>query len=481
MPSGAITPTRLLDTRTGAAPLGEGRTIGLTVTGSAGIPASGVGAVIVNITATQPTAAGYVTAWPTGQPRPATSNINFGSGQTTANLAVVQVGTNGQINLYNAKGTTHLIVDILAWLPGTQLAASPALAAVPLAFDEIATAQAPSDLASRSGSPLLYVAERGGTVRSVDPTSGAVSEPLVDLSDDLASDGERGLLGLAFSPDGARLYVSFNPSNGNSRIDEFEMSGDTVVVASRRTVIEVSQPPADNHKGGHLTFGPDGMLWWGLGDGGGEGDPFANGQNLSTLLGGMVRIDPSGRDHGGYSVPSDNPWVTIGAAPEKWLTGLRNPWRFSFDRATGDLWIADVGQDSWEEVDALTAPLRGNGANLGWPAREGAHPYQGDAPAGVVDPIFEYAHGDNDANGCAITGGYVYRGNAIPELRGAYLYSDYCVSTLRGIRNSPAGIDAADFGAHLRGDAIVTFGEGPDGELYAASITSGAIGRIVRG
>ena len=350
------------------------------------------------------------------------------------------------------------------------------LSAVALAFEEVAVVVAPSDLVSRHGSGLLFVAERGGTVRSVDPVSGVVSAPLVDVSGDLSTVGERGLLGLAFSPDGARLYVSFNPADGDSRIDEFAMVGDVADVGSRRTVITVAQPAAGNHKGGHVAFGPDGMLWWGLGDGGGQGDPFANGQNVNSLLGGMVRIDPSGRGSGAYSVPGDNPWVGGGGAAEKWLSGLRNPWRFSFDRATGDLWIGDVGQAAWEEIDFLAANSRGSGANLGWPLREGTHEYTGAKPAGGVDPIFEYSH----ANGCSITGGYVYRGTAIAELRGTYLYTDYCTSTLRGIRRNGGRVESYDFGARLRGNTIATFGEGPDGEIYALSLTSGAIGRIIR-
>ncbi len=351
------------------------------------------------------------------------------------------------------------------------------LASIALAFHEIASVSAPSDLAARSGSSLLYVSERGGTVRSVDPATGAVSAALVDLRPDLATDGERGLLGLTFSPDGTHLYVSFNPADGNSRVDEFAMNANAVDMASRRTVITVQQPNASNHKGGHITFGPDAMLWWGLGDGGGQGDPFGNGQNLNSLLGGLIRIDPAGRASGTYSVPADNPWAGGGGAPEKWLRGLRNPWRFSFDRATGDLWIGDVGQNAWEEIDFLAAAGRGAGANLGWPLREGTHQYNGARPADNVEPIYDYAH-SND-NGCSISGGYVYRGNAIPELRGTYLFSDYCSSRLRGLRRGSGGVEYRDFGAQLRGNGIASFGQGPDGELYALSINSGAIGRVV--
>ena len=426
----------------GGGPVGAGRSALLTVAGRGGVPVSGVGAVVVNVTVTQPTSGGFVTVWPAGQPRPNASSVNFAAGQTVANLVVVPLGGDGQISLFNYAGSAEFVVDVLGWLPGEPLPPSSSLSAISLRFEEVATVTAPSDLVSRTGSPLLYVAERGGTVRSVNPASGAVSEPLLDLSADLATDGERGLLGLAFSPDGARLFVSFNPADGNSGIDEFTMAGDAVDVVSRRPVIRVAQPDAGNHKGGHVAFGPDGLLWWGLGDGGGEGDPFGNGQRLDTLLGGMVRIDPTSRAQGGYSVPADNPWAAGGGAPEKWSLG--------------------------------------KGANFGWPLREGTHESTAPAPAGAVDPIFEYSHGLDDANGCAITGGYVYRGRAIPELRGAYLYTDYCVSTLHGLRRSGGAIDAYDFGAQLRGDAIVSFGEGPDGEMYALSLDSGAIGRIAR-
>jgi glucose/arabinose dehydrogenase len=485
---GALTPARLMDTRggltvdgqfRGAGPVGARRTTALTVTGRGGVPPSGVGAVVVNVTVTAPTSGGFVTVYPDGQARPTTSNVNLVPQRTTANLVVAPVGVDGRIRLYNDAGSSGFVVDVMGWIPGTPLPPSAALGAVSLHHEAVAVVASPSDLAARPGSSLLFVAQRGGTVRRIDPVTGSVSPPVLDLTADLSTQGERGLLGLAFSPDGARLYVSFNTADGTSAIDEFTMAGDDVVLASRRPVLRVAQPAATNHKGGDLAFGPDGFLYWALGDGGGSGDPFGNGQRLTTLLGGLVRIDPSGRANGAYSVPPDNPWAGGGGAPEKWAAGMRNPWRFSFDRTTGDLWVADVGQNAWEEVTFLPAPGRGGGANLGWPHREGAHDFLGGAPPGVVEPLVEYGHGTGRANGCSITGGFVYRGAAIPELQGAYLFSDFCVSTLRGARRVGGGLDTPGFDTVLP-SGVVSFGEDNAGELYTLSFGSGAIGRIVR-
>ena len=209
------------------------------------------------------------------------------------------------------------------------------------------------------------------------------------------------------------------------------MAGDRADPSSARTVLFVRQPFA-NHNGGDLLFGPDGDLYVGLGDGGSEGDPQGNGQSLSTLLGKMVRIRPTPNGPAPYEVPAGNPFVgASGARPEIWAFGLRNPWRFSFDRQTGDLWIGDVGQDQWEEIDRQPAGSSG-GQNYGWNLTEGDHPYNGASPPpNWVRPVYEYSH---DTGGCAVVGGYVYRGAAIPALRGAYLFSDNCDGRIMGLR-----------------------------------------------
>jgi glucose/arabinose dehydrogenase len=336
----------------------------------------------------------------------------------------------------------------------------------------IAEAEAPIAMTTRAGTSTVYIAERAGRVRALDVSTGTLSDPLVDISDDVSTNGERGLLGLAFSSDGGRLYLSYTNNDGDSRLDELTVTGDTVDLASRRTLLGVDQP-ASNHNGGDVHFGPDGMLWYGLGDGGGSGDPFQNAQNTDTLLGSILRIDVNGRTAGEYSIPADNPFVNGGGRPEIWLFGVRNPWRFSFDRATGDLWIGDVGQNAVEEVDLLPAPDRGRGANLQWPLREGFREFRGAAPGGSVEPVHDYGRGDGS---CSITGGYVYRGAAVPALRGVYVFGDYCEGTVRALRVSLAGTDAVKLDAAA--DDLVSFGEDSTGELYTLGL-DGRIARIV--
>jgi len=216
-------------------------------------------------------------------------------------------------------------------------------------------------------------------------------------------------------------------------------------------------------------FGPDGYLYIGLGDGGSGGDPHGNAQSLGTLLGKMLRIDPRPADGAPYRIPADNPFVTTpGALPEIWAYGLRNPWRYSFDRVTGDLWIGDVGQSAWEEVDRQPASS-GGGENYGWNVREGSHPYTagGSAP-GAVDPVFDYAHSDG---GCVVTGGYVYRGEAIPDLAGIYVFADFCLGAIEGLRLDGDQVVHDQLGATVQ--AVSSFGEDAQGELYVLSLAGG--------
>ena len=219
--------------------------------------------------------------------------------------------------------------------------------------------------------------------------------------------------------------------------------------------------PFSNHNGGDVHIGPDGFLWWSLGDGGSRGDPRGNGQNTDTLLGSILRIDPTAGNP--YGVPGDNPLVGRAGRDEIFAYGLRNPWRFSFDRATGDLWIADVGQNRWEEINRLAAPGRGRGANLGWNAREGTHSYDGGGiPTGHVGPIHEYSHD----RGCSVTGGYVYRGGRIPGLSGTYVYGDYCTAELWGLRTDG---DRGSLDVSVPAGTLVSFAEDNAGELYVLS------------
>ena len=334
----------------------------------------------------------------------------------------------------------------------------------------VATMNSPVAIATRGSRRELWVAERAGRVRVFNPTTAAVSGPIVDISNNVSTGGERGLLGIAFSPDGNKLYLSYTNSQGNSRVDEFAMNGDAVDGGSRRTVLAVQQP-FPNHNGGNIVFGPDGYLWFGLGDGGSQGDPSNNGQNVNALLGSILRVDPSTRTNGEYGIPADNPFAGGGGLPEIWLKGTRNPWRFSFDRANGDLWIADVGGTLREEIDLLPAASgRGRGANLEWALREGTQQQKGARPPGGVQPVHEYTHSGGN---CSITGGHVYRGTAVPALQGVYVYGDFCVSELHFLRWNGAEAQDHATGVVVDGGQLASFGEGPDGELYVLSLAGG--------
>jgi glucose/arabinose dehydrogenase len=331
----------------------------------------------------------------------------------------------------------------------------------------IAHVEDPTAFAVRRGDRSLYLAEQVGRVRAV--RNGSLdAAPVLDITSDVGSGGERGLLGLTFSPDGSRMYVHYTNREGDTRVDEYAMSGSSVNTGSRRQLIAVDQPQG-NHNGGELDFGPDGLLYLGLGDGGGAGDagsghaPGGNGQSLDTLLGKILRIGPTPSAGRQYTIPRDNPFADGGGLPEIWAYGLRNPWRFTWDRETGDMWIADVGQNAWEEVDFLPAG-QGAGSNFGWNRLEGTHPFQGEAPRGAVPPILEYPLD----GACAAIGGYVYRGARIPALRGAYLYSDYCDSTIRALVEQDGSVaDRRDLG--VTASQVTAFGEDQDGELYVLS------------
>ena len=333
----------------------------------------------------------------------------------------------------------------------------------------IATLEQPLAIAIRPHDPALYVAERTGRVVAirhghVDP------DPVLDLSGDVSLGAEQGLLGAAFSPDGRFLYVDYTDVNGDTHVTEFEVKKGRVDVGSRRDVLFVAQPYT-NHNGGGLAFGPDGYLYIGLGDGGSGGDPQGNGQSLFTLLGKILRISPRPSGDLPYTVPQDNPFVqTPDARPEIWAYGLRNPWRFSFDRMDGDLWIGDVGQSAWEEVDLEPGGSRG-GENFGWNVMEGNHEY-GDAPrtADMIPPIYEYPHGDGS---CVVTGGYVYRGRAIPALLGAYVFGDFCRGRLEAIRVAGGEVVEHRFLGPEVVQNLSSFGEDGSGELYALSLSGG--------
>jgi glucose/arabinose dehydrogenase len=337
----------------------------------------------------------------------------------------------------------------------------------------------PLDVQSAPGDRArLFVVEQGGRIRIV--RGGAVlPTPYLDISARISRGGERGLLGLAFHPrfaENGRFFVNYTDLNGHTHIAEFRAAAgaDVVDPATERLVLFVTQP-FENHNGGGLAFGNDGLLYIGLGDGGSGGDPLGNGQSLLTQLGKMLRIDVDGAQP--FAIPADNPFVGNAAAvPTLWAYGLRNPWRFAFDRATGDLYIGDVGQSAREEVDVGLASRRG-GENYGWNIMEGTRcfrPATGCPTAGLTLPVLDYGRSD----GCSITGGVVYRGCRMPGYQGTYFYGDYCTAMIRSFRfSSGAALDQRDWTAALNGGRltnITSFGVDADGEVlivdYAGSL-----------
>jgi glucose/arabinose dehydrogenase len=374
--------------------------------------------------------------------------------------------------------------------PGDDTAAAGNLAEATIKLDKVVDADSPTALVPRSGTPDLYVAEKAGKVRivsvnqtrdkqgNVTKSTYRMGSTVLDITNDVANEGERGLIGLAFSSDGRRLYVHYSDRDGNTNIDEYQMSGDKADTKTKRRLLFAEQP-FPNHNGGQLTIGPDGYLYIGLGDGGSGGDPLGNAQNTNVVLGKILRIDPEGAlGDTPYAVPDGNPFASGGGAPEVWSYGLRNPWRFSFDSATGDLWVADVGQNEWEEVNWVPADPAGTakGANFGWNLMEGTHSYNDGSPPeqNYVGPLFDYNH---EGQNCSVTGGYVYRGKAIPNLDGVYVYGDYCRGEVRGLlRGVGTSVAEKGFGASVR--SLTSFGQDNDGELFALS-QEGGIFRIV--
>ena len=350
------------------------------------------------------------------------------------------------------------------------------------------TFERPVHVASPPQDPRLFVVEQGGLVRIVDADGGVRAEPFLDLrTDTLRDHNERGLLSIAFPPDyteSGRFYVYLTAVDpeGELQVREYRRSATDAYradAASGRIVLRQAHAQNGNHNGGSMAFGPDGRLWIGTGDGGGANDPLRSGQDLTTLLGKLLRIDPLGPP------PADNPFAgaTDGRRPEIWAYGLRNPWRFSFDRQTGDLVIGDVGQNAREEVDFAPASAgRGGGANYGWVCFEGsaANPA---APAGCqapghVAPVHERLHSSGD---CSITGGHVVRDPGLPTLQGRYLYGDVCQARLRSVVLAPGGASGDREETTLPVAQVSSFGEDACGRILATSLGSGRVLRIVDG
>ena len=320
------------------------------------------------------------------------------------------------------------------------------------------------------GSGRLFVVEQTGRIAIVDTDGSVESKPFLDIHDRIVSGGEQGLLGLALHPGFAndgRFFVDYTRApDGATVIAEFHASAGAADASSERVVLTIPQP-FPNHNGGMLAFDREGMLLIGMGDGGSANDPLGNGQDRAVLLAKILRIDVDGASP--YAIPADNPFAGVaGTAPEIWDLGLRNPWRFSFDRLTGDLFIGDVGQDLWEEADA--EPARMGGRNYGWSIMEGLRCFLRTTcnEAGLTPPVTSYGH----SAGCAVTGGYVYRGSAFPELDGAYLFSDYCTGTIWAL-NAARAIATGSAPEVVVGNAgfsVSSFGQDDAGELYVVDL-----------
>ncbi len=335
--------------------------------------------------------------------------------------------------------------------------------------------------AAGDGSGRLFVVEKAGLIRVV--SNGVVeSEPFLDVRPMVTASGdEQGLLGLAFHPkfsENGRFFVTYTAANGGANtLAEYRASGGASADPSTARVLLAIPDTRPNHNGGMVAFGRDGFLYLSTGDGGGSGDPDRTAQDRNALLGKLLRLDMDGAPP--YAVPRDNPFAgQTGARGEVWAYGLRNPWRFSFDRASGDLWIGDVGQDAREEIDLQPAASRG-GENYGWSVTEGTgcyRPATGCSTTGFTAPIYDYGR---DGGACSVTGGYVYHGKAAPALTGRYVFADYCQSTLQTLRKAGDRWIAETIGTTP--GFISSFGEDEAGELYLVSDRDGGLYRIVAG
>lgn len=334
----------------------------------------------------------------------------------------------------------------------------------------------PVYLTAPAGDPRLFIVEQAGRIIVV-KNGKALPRPFLDISARVKSGGERGLLSMAFHPDyrsNGRFFVNFTDRDGSTRIEGFTVSSDADVAdgSSSKLVLGIEQPYS-NHNGGHILFGPDGMLYIGMGDGGSGGDPQSNGQNPRAVLGKMLRLDVSRAEP--YSIPVGNPFADgSGGKPEIWAIGLRNPWRFAFDRVAGMLYIADVGQNRIEEVHV--EPISRAGLNYGWNRMEGADCYgrTGCSTDGLRIPQLTYSHA---GGACSITGGFVYRGRRVPAIAGHYFYSDYCAGWLRSFRfEGGRAVDRREWKMDNIGH-VVSFGEDGSGELYIVA-ENGSVFRL---
>jgi len=406
----------------------------------------------------------------------------FGVGQPTTVDAPTEPGSTSRTSEPSAAvdpsaaTTTSAPADTP---PPTASATSGPLPEPVVSLVEVGSFDQPVDVVARAGDSTIYVVEQPGRVVAA---TGQSSEPLLDITDLTDARGERGLLGLAFHPSDALAYVHFTDLSGDTVVAELSIDPATGQFDrdSLREVLTVDQPYT-NHNGGRLAFGPDQLLYIGLGDGGSGGDPERYSLNLASRLGKILRIDPAEADGQPFTVPADNPFVDVaGVDPTVWSFGLRNPWKFSFDGENGDLWIADVGQNGFEEINRSVATDRrdaGRATNFGWSAFEGFERFNDDQPAnGAVPPLFVYDHGGGR---CSVTGGSVARGANAGDLTGWYVFGDYCSGQIWALDptappDEPRVVEIAQL------DSLVAIAQGPDGDLFAVS-NSGTVARLTPG
>jgi len=375
--------------------------------------------------------------------------------------------------------TPELTETVMMPIVVAETTAPPPLEQLNLTLKPVASGFAKPLYLTHAHDQRLFVVQQAGQIMIIE---GGVTRPtpFLDIKTRVGSNGnEQGLLSVAFHPNYQKnglFYVNYTNLEGSTTIARYHVSADPNVAdeISEQILLTIPQPYS-NHNGGHILFGPDGYLYIGMGDGGAANDPHNNGQSLNTLLGKILRLDV---DTGSpYGVPQDNPFITTAAArPEIWSYGWRNPWRLAFDAATGDLYVADVGQNQYEEVDVELAGS-GGGQNYGWRLMEASHCFNptscDPATLKVVMPIAEYPH----SQGCSVTGGYVYHGTQFPQLNGVYLYADYCTGTLWGLRHEADGSwSQAELLAS--GKIISSFGLDAAGELYLIDHRSGEVWQV---
>lgn len=381
---------------------------------------------------------------------------------------------------------THKILSILILLFGFNLAScqnmdNPELARVESKMVPFAQGLSNTTSITHAGDNLLFVVDQKGLIRIVDSNGNVNPQPFLDIQNKVTTGGERGLLGLAFHPkynSNGYFYVNYVGESNITHISRFKVNSSNENVADSQSefVLLTVPQPFTNHNGGNLSFGPDGFLYIGLGDGGGSGDPNRRAQNPMEYLGKILRIDV---DQGNpYAIPSSNPFYNSETAlKEIWALGLRNPWRFSFDRLTGDLWIADVGQNEIEEINFQPSASKG-GENYGWRCYEGNEPYSGNEgecqKSGLTFPVHTYTH----SLGCSVSGGFVYRGSPSSEYYGHYFFADYCSNRIWTLHREGENWVRKDFGQYP-GNNFATFGEDAQGQLYVAGMTSGTLFRVI--